>query len=401
MTFRVLNLTNQHDSLKLRVSNGLPLQRATRRCSRERQARGVFLRRVRKSTRGGVHTYFYDGWNLVLELIEHDGVTDRIEYVWGKDISGTLQGAGGIGGLLYVKVNGAIYIPYYDAYGNILGYYDAAGNIVATYTYDAFGRTISQSGALADVFVFRYSTKYFDRETGLYYYGMRYYSPALRRWLTRDPIEEDGGMNLYAFCNNSANFMFDRIGQKSFNFMWRDPTSDERSKINSALLRIDNMASEYLKAIKYFRDNYFIQSRGMANVWMSHAELDRSADVSKLPAKLTEHFDLAMHKSRGTLNMALTQIENRLIKQKRIRNYDKWKVSTCRNVFCELNLIDALKTPGFIGLCKKSLDEMNEYELCTLLGHEASHMFHMTQDYYYLFWDKKIYDAYAWGMIFE
>ena len=47
-------------------------------------------RRVRKSTRSGVHTYFYDGWNLVLELIEHDGVTDRIEYAWGKDLSGSL-----------------------------------------------------------------------------------------------------------------------------------------------------------------------------------------------------------------------------------------------------------------------------------------------------------------------
>ena len=57
-------------------------------------------RRVRLSTQTAAHTFIYDGWNVVLELIEHDGVTDRIEYHWSKDISGTLQGAGGVGGLL-------------------------------------------------------------------------------------------------------------------------------------------------------------------------------------------------------------------------------------------------------------------------------------------------------------
>ena len=37
---------------------------------------------------------------------------------------------------------------------------------------------------------FRFSTKYFDAETGLYYYGYRYYSPNLGRWISRDPIGE-------------------------------------------------------------------------------------------------------------------------------------------------------------------------------------------------------------------
>ena len=56
-------------------------------------------RRVRLVTQAAAHTFLYDGWNVVLELVEHGGVTDRIEYYWGKDISGTLQGAGGVGGL--------------------------------------------------------------------------------------------------------------------------------------------------------------------------------------------------------------------------------------------------------------------------------------------------------------
>ena len=70
---------------------------------------------------------------------------------------------------------------WYDAYGNIMGYWDAQGNVVAEYTYDAFGKLIASSGPMAEVFSFRYSTKYFDPETGFYYYGYRYYSPELMR----------------------------------------------------------------------------------------------------------------------------------------------------------------------------------------------------------------------------
>ena len=81
------------------------------------------------------------------------------------------------------------------------------------YTYDAFGRTISQSGPLAGVFRHRFSTKYFDPETGLYYYGYRFYLPDLMCWLTRDPIEEEGGENLYGYCGNNSLLRYDAHGQ--------------------------------------------------------------------------------------------------------------------------------------------------------------------------------------------
>ncbi len=58
-----------------------------------------------------------------------------------------------------------------------MGYWDAEGHVVAEYTYDAFGKLIASSGPMADVFSFRYSTKYFDPETSFYYYGHRFYSP--------------------------------------------------------------------------------------------------------------------------------------------------------------------------------------------------------------------------------
>ena len=138
------------------------------------------------------------------------------KYYWGKDLSGTLQGAGGVGGLLYETIDGVIYIPCYDNNGNVTKYVDENGNIVASYTYDAFGALIAKSGPLADVFRHRFSTKYYDAETGLYYYGYRFYHPTFMRWLTEDPIAEDGGLNLYGFCGNNPVCRYDKDGRAYF-----------------------------------------------------------------------------------------------------------------------------------------------------------------------------------------
>ena len=157
----------------------------------------------------------FDGWNPVFERT-FDGLTETpvcdTVYVWGTDLSGTLQGAGGVGGLLAVKRDGAWYAPLYDANGNVTAYVSETGAVVAEYEYDAFGATISQSGAMADAFRHRFSTKPWIAALGVYDYGERMYSPELRRWLSRDPIGEDGGVNLYAMCGNDAVNGVDPLG---------------------------------------------------------------------------------------------------------------------------------------------------------------------------------------------
>ena len=174
-------------------------------------------RRVRKVTPEAIATFFYDDWNLIEERVAYtNGTISTIHYYWGKDLSGTLQGAGGVGGLLYLTVNDSVYIPFYDNNGNITRYLDSTGKTIATYTYDAFGNTITQSGHLSDIFRHRFSTKYYDAETGLYYYGYRFYHPILMRWLTRDPIEEEGGVNLYNFCKNAPFLTYDKDGRAYF-----------------------------------------------------------------------------------------------------------------------------------------------------------------------------------------
>ena len=175
-------------------------------------------RRVKKVTPEATTTFFYDGWNLVEERIAYtNGTSSTIHYFWGKDLSGTLQGAGGVGGLLYLTIDGVPFIPCYDNIGNIIRYLDANGNIVAQYTYDVFGNIMFKCGPLAYFFRHRFSTKYYDGEMCLYCYGYRFYSPSLQRWLNRDPIEEDGGVNLYAFVRNAPSFSYDAFGQRRSN----------------------------------------------------------------------------------------------------------------------------------------------------------------------------------------
>ena len=104
------------------------------------------------------------------------------------------------------------YFPCYDHNGNIVLYVSETGSVAAQYVYDPYGNVIDSCGDLADVFPFGFSTQYHDRETGLVAYLRRFYSPVLGRWLNRDPIEEEGGENLYAFCANNPAANHDRGG---------------------------------------------------------------------------------------------------------------------------------------------------------------------------------------------
>lgn len=157
--------------------------------------------------------FVYDNWNMIQEL--NGSGTVQKSYVYGLDLSQSLQGAGGVGGLISSIQNqtSSSQIFYYDANGNVGQLIDSAnGSIVAHYEYDPFGNEINVFGSMADANIFRFSTKYYDTETDLYYYGYRYYSTSLGRWINRDPEEEEGGFNMYVFSNNDGINSFDILG---------------------------------------------------------------------------------------------------------------------------------------------------------------------------------------------
>ncbi len=193
--------------------------------------------------------FVYDGWNVVMSvrLNASDTVLGRIaSYVWGPDVGSSWfaradwKRAGGVGGLLMIldgvstpRSDGSNspadpsdddYFPLMDRLGNVTGYRKAANNTAyndlslhgAVYEYDAFGRELRSSGPVADWAPFHFSTKFTDAETGLNYYGYRYYDAAKGRWLSRDPIGERGGSNLSGFLRNSPLSAVDVLGNISF-----------------------------------------------------------------------------------------------------------------------------------------------------------------------------------------
>jgi RHS repeat-associated protein len=157
--------------------------------------------------------FVYDGWNLLAELNSTNNAVIR-SYIWGPDLSGSLQGAGGVRGLAALKTADASgHFVAYDAGGNVSELVDASdGSISAAYEYGPFGEVIRATGPMARVNPFRFSTKYFDDEVGLSYYGYRYYSASSGRWVDRDPIEEWGGPNIYGFVKNRPTQFVDFLG---------------------------------------------------------------------------------------------------------------------------------------------------------------------------------------------
>jgi RHS repeat-associated protein len=139
--------------------------------------------------------YVYDGMRVIQE---RDGSnTVSVTYTRGQDLSGSLEGAGGIGGLLARTHPGSHHFYYHsDGNGNITAAINQATNLVAQYRYDPYGNLIYSKGALADINLYRFSSKEFTTNSGLYYYGFRFYDPNLQRWLNRDPLG-DWGSGVY------------------------------------------------------------------------------------------------------------------------------------------------------------------------------------------------------------
>ena len=162
--------------------------------------------------------FIYEGWNVIARLNLASGLWSLASVqTWGLDLSGSLQGAGGVGGLLAVSeiTNGQISSTHrytYDANGNVSELLNGSGAVAAHYEYDAFGGTILATGAYAQANEYRFSTKPLDATSGLYYYGFRYYNPSTGRWPSRDPIQEKGGLNLYGYVGNDPIRRIDPLG---------------------------------------------------------------------------------------------------------------------------------------------------------------------------------------------
>jgi RHS repeat-associated protein len=196
-------------------------------------------------------------WTLLAEfdvpLAGGDPTLTR-SYLWGLDLAGMRTGtptdeAGGIGGLLAatsyspsssssaLPVPSSTLLTVADGNGSIAALIDAGpaaepGQVLETVEYDPFGTVLARRRAGAGplpaqaepLCPFGFSSKYVDSDSGLVYFGYRYYRPDLGRWLCRDPLQEQGGPNLYAYCQNDPINHLDPLGLALYAFdgTWND-----------------------------------------------------------------------------------------------------------------------------------------------------------------------------------
>ena len=113
--------------------------------------------------------------------------------------------------------NGSTYYYVFNGQGDVIGITDGTGNMLARYTYDAWGKPLTitdgagadvsgNASHIANVNPFRYRGYYYDKESGLYYVGSRYYDPQTGRFINADGYVSTGqgltGNNMFAYCGN-------------------------------------------------------------------------------------------------------------------------------------------------------------------------------------------------------
>jgi RHS repeat-associated protein len=158
--------------------------------------------------------FFYDGMGRRVRMVEREGATvasDR-RYLWdGGEIVEERDGVNTSvvtkryfgAGVQEVAANAPTNLFYSrDHLGSVREVTDANGNLVARYDYDAWGRRTRVFGTHeAD---WGYAGYFVHRASKLNLTWYRAYDPDLGRWVSRDPIEEDGGLNLYGYVGNNS-----------------------------------------------------------------------------------------------------------------------------------------------------------------------------------------------------
>jgi RHS repeat-associated protein len=164
----------------------------------------------RTSSAPGTRSEFtYDGAGHRVRIVEKDdtgAVTSDKHYVWcGMDLCEERDFANSSLNKKYfgqgVEIGTAKYFYSRDHLGSIREMVDSSGTIQARYDYDPYGRRTKVSGSMDSDFGF--TGHFYHAPSGLFLAPYRAYDPDTGRWIRRDPIGENGGMNLYGYVGNS------------------------------------------------------------------------------------------------------------------------------------------------------------------------------------------------------
>jgi RHS repeat-associated protein len=156
--------------------------------------------------------FTYDGLNRVAKIVEKTGSTinSTRKFVWcGQEKCEFRDATDAVTQRNFSQgqyVGTTAYFYTRDHLGSIREMFTGGGTVVARYDYDPYGRSTTVLGTTPTDFNF--TGLYRHSKSNLELATYRAYDPDLGRWLSRDPIGEKGGLNLYGYVgNNSARFI--------------------------------------------------------------------------------------------------------------------------------------------------------------------------------------------------
>jgi RHS repeat-associated protein len=161
-----------------------------------------FLDRRTSLTSGGSTTYFhYAGTNVVAETDSAGMITASYAY-------------DDFGQLISMTRGGQTYIYQFNGHGDVVSLSDMEGQLVNQYTYDPWGKILSANEQVSNPY--RYACYRYDSATGLYHLWHRYYSPVIKRFLSRDQLggvpQSSQSLNRYAYVLGSPTRLVDPSG---------------------------------------------------------------------------------------------------------------------------------------------------------------------------------------------
>lgn len=184
-------------------------------------------------------TFAYDGQDRRVSIVETSGtLTTTKKLLWvGNSIAEEHDANDTVTKRYYSRgmqvISGTNAVNYFstaDHLGSIRELTNSSGAVQTRYDYDPYGRrtTARVSGTDNTDADFGFTGHYYHAPSGLALTLYRAYDPDAARWLSRDPIMEKGGINLYNYAVSNPVKNIDRYGK----------CSEGESKIDSATLEL-------------------------------------------------------------------------------------------------------------------------------------------------------------------
>lgn len=244
--------------------------------------------------------FVYDSYNLIAEFDALNSDAQTASYLWHPV---------GLDTPLMRRANNCNEYYVIDGNKNVIELRNASGTKTDSYIYDPFGK-VTHDGSSSNPF--RFSSEFYDAETLSVYYNYRDYIPAIGRWRTKDPIEEQGGVNLYGMINNNTIYYIDILGLLTLD----EIEKKYRDMIAAARKKGKDVAADNLE--------HFLGASGRTRI-LDWAWLRTFSVVTSAEKENIKRFEKSLKAKAATLS-----------KGEQLSFYDYWDRTGTASVFEEL-----------------------------------------------------------------